>query len=224
MSYFENDEMDIKKIGLQFFAEGGDGDDGKGGEGGKPDGKKDTDEPDEKKDDEKKKEIDKAALKLELLKELGFDDEDTAKAIAKKHQEEEDKKLTDDQKKDKKLNEEKIARINAEREAAESKAMVKAMKLGAKPDCVEDVIALVMVKTGGKSEGLETAIDEIKKKHPSMFVDEHAEDDKKKQGKKGTGSPVRKNKEGSNDEEDSIGKRLAAMRSAGKKKSSYFSK
>lgn len=223
MFAFEND---IKKIGLQFFADGG-ADDDKGEEDNQEEEKEDkkNNEPDEKKDDKSEEnKVDRAALKIELLKELGFADEDTAKAQAKKYQEEEDKKLTDDQKKDKKINEEKAARLEAEREAAKSKAMVQAMKLGAKPDCVEDVIALVMAKTSGSVDNIDSAVGEIKKKHPSMFVDPTEDNDKNKQGRKGTGGAVRNNKKKDSDGEDSIGKRLAAMRSASKKKSSYFSK
>ena len=90
-------ENDIKKIGLQFFADGGDEDKGNEenedkGEEEKKD-KKDNESNEKKDDKSEENKVDRAAMKIELLKELGFDDEEVAKAQAQKYKEEEDKKI-----------------------------------------------------------------------------------------------------------------------------------
>lgn len=228
MFEFENDSL--KKIGFQFFAEK---DDDKGDEGGDNKGageeeKKEEDQKggkaDEKKEDEKKPDLE--ALKKQWLKDMGFDDEDdeeVVKGIAQQRRKEKEEKMSDEEKHNKKLLEEKQARIAAEKEAAESKAMVLAMKKGADPEQVEDVITLAMKRTGNKADGLESAIEEVKKSHPSMFVDKSEENDKNKMGKRGTGNPMKSKDSKKKEDEDSIGLRLAKMRVANKK-SSFFSR
>lgn len=175
--------------------------------------------------EEKKNEVNVEEEKKKWLKEMGFEDEDedAVKEIAKKHRQEKESKMTEEQKANNNLLKEKSARIAAEKEAANSKAMVKAMKLGAKPDYVEEVIALVMAKTGGKENEFDSAFGEVKKKCPFMFTDgEQNDDSKNKKGMRGTGSSLKGKEKNGEGKEESIGERLAKMRSASKKKSVYF--
>lgn len=161
--------------------------------------------------------------KEELLKELGFDDEDSATEAAKKFKEEKEKNMTDVQKENKKFLEEKKMRLEAEKKATEAEAKVMALMEGAKPECVEDVIALATARVA-KEKGMELkdAVNEIKKSYANMFVQKEEDSNK---GKKNTGGVYRQNNGSSakDDEPGSFGKRLAEANSKSNKKSSFFS-
>lgn len=162
--------------------------------------------------------------KEDILKELGFDDEESAKEAAKKIKEEAEKKMTAAEKENRKFLEEKKARIEAEKKMVEAEAKVEALMVGSKPECVDDVICLAVYRVS-KEKGmqLKDAISEIKKLYPDMFNGKD-ENDKDKKGQKGTGGVLKNNNSGNNTETSgSFGRRLAEQ-NAQSKKSSFFTK
>lgn len=117
--------------------------------------------------------------------------------------------------------------LEIQREAQEktdtAEAKVQAMILGAKADCIDDVIALAMSRITEGSE-FNTLIAEIKTKYPNFFNNPNDENNETKIGQHGTGGSVQKNiKEEQRNNGDSLGSRLAAQRKNMNKKSTYFS-
>jgi hypothetical protein len=206
---FKNDWHGIK-ISMQFFAEGategGSGDDSNKDESQEQNDNSNTqnqNSKDSNNSDVNLEEVKKQA-KADYLKELGMSEEDVKKLV-------DDKKAKDESEKD---NATKLTEALAEKAQAEAK--VSAMMLGAKPDCVDDVIALATAKSSDGKD-FKTVISEIKKKYSYMFTDSS---DVNQTGKKGTGSPV-PNGKNSKEKSSSMGKRLAEAKNANKK-SSYF--
>ena len=157
-----------------------------------------------------------------ILKELGIEKVEELKTIIGEYKE--------SHKNDDNVASTEVAKIKADAQAAERRATmadakVQAMMLGARPEDVEDVIALAMAKVEDDSDDFKEIISEIKTKHPQMFVG--SSDEENKPGNKGTGnSPGNKSAKSSNDGgEESIGTRLANLKKASNPtKSSYFSK
>lgn len=197
------------RISMQFFADDPDDkkedDDKTGGSENESDKNQDSNSNNSadqnKNDDEKKdeKEIDYAEI-------FGMSEADIRKLI-------QDKKDKDEANKDA---ETKLAEAIAAKSQAEAK--VSAMMLGAKPDCVDDVIILATAKSNDGKQ-FKTVISEIKKKHPDMFTS--SDDDNA--GKKGTGGSIGNSKNKSGKNEESIGARLGKMK-AKKTQSSFFGK
>ena len=164
-----------------------------------------------------------------LLNELGYKDEKSAKTAAAAYKSYLESQKTEEEKA-KELEEEINLKIaEAEERAVQSEAKVEAMLLGAKKNCVEDVVALVMAKSVAQPDGdFKTFVGEIKDKYPSLFEgagddesdDKDVKDDKKEKkeekrtGQKGTGGNVKvnKDKKEKDEEEKSFGARLAANR------------
>lgn len=209
-----------------------DKDNNKDGEGSDKGGKDDE----SNKDDEKKSYSDEELGKLlsskskegkaEVLKALGFKSEEEASAAIKKYQEWLDSQKTDEEKRKEKENQTNAELAEAKRTAEIAEAKVEALKLGAKPDSVDDVISLAISKKSEDGD-FKTVIAEIKKKYSNMFETSTDEDDKdskkKKAGQKGTGGNINNRiKDNNKDEPKSLGQRLAASR-RGNKKSSFFS-
>lgn len=199
------------RISMQFFADDPDDkkeDDDKGNagdSGNEPDKNQDSNSnnsADQSKNDDGKKdekEVDYAEI-------FGMSEADIRKLI-------QDKKEKDEANKDA---ETKLAEAIAAKSQAEAK--VSAMMLGAKPDCVDDVIILATAKSNDGKQ-FKTVISEIKKKHPDMFTS--SDDDNA--GKKGTGGSIGNSKNKSGKNEESIGARLGKMK-AKKTQSSFFGK
>lgn len=199
------------RISMQFFADDPDDkkeDDDKGNagdSGNEPDKNQDSNSnnsADQSKNDDGKKdekEVDYAEI-------FGMSEADIRKLI-------QDKKEKDEANKDV---ETKLAEAIAAKSQAEAK--VSAMMLGAKPDCVDDVIILATAKSNDGKQ-FKTVISEIKKKHPDMFTS--SDDDNA--GKKGTGGSIGNSKNKSGKNEESIGARLGKMK-AKKTQSSFFGK
>ena len=170
--------------------------------------------------------------KKSALTDLGFKDEKTAKAAMESYNKFMESQKTAEQIAADKANAETEAntqaKTQAEQRAIVAEAKVEAMILGAKPDCVDDIIALAMAKKTEDGD-FKTIVSELKSKYPNLFVDstvktdeEKKEEKKSKAGQKGTGGNVSNTKKDS--EEKSLGARLATQRKIGAKKSSYFSK
>lgn len=193
--------------------EGGTGSEGsEGGDGGNKGGKTFTQEEVNRMMAREKKQGSKA-----ILKELGVDKAEDLKSIIAEYREKHKNEEGAVAEEVSKVN---AAKDEADRRATMAEAKVQAMMLGAKPEDVEDVIALAMAKLDDDADDFKEIISEIKSKHPQMFVGNSEEDNKP--GKKGTGTPPG-NKGGKKDEEESIGARLAGLRkSNGSAKSAYF--
>lgn len=194
------------------------------------------DKDDESQKDEKKSYSDEELEKLlsskskegkaEMLKALGFKSEEEASAAIKKYQEWLDSQKTDEEKRKEKENQTNAELAEAKKTAEIAEAKVEALKLGAKPDSVDDVISLAISKKSEDGD-FKTVIAEIKKKYSNMFEASTDEDDKdgkkKKAGQKGTGGNINNRiKDNNKDEPKSLGQRLAASRRSNKK-SSFFS-
>lgn len=195
------------RIGMQYFAEsknddnqddGQDGDDAK--DDTKPDdsGNDSNNVPDNNKNDDK--DIDKKTKSI--YEQFGMNEEQIKELIKAK-------KEKDEAEKD---NATKLAEAIAEK--AKSDAKVNAMMLGAKPECVDDVISLAMTKQN-EGKDFKNVISEIKKKYPNMFTD-----GSDNQGKKGTGSAFG-NKGKNDNKSESLGQRLGKKKTL-KTKSKFF--
>lgn len=141
------------------------------------------------------------------------------------------KALIDSQKTDEqKLNEEAAANAakiaEAEHRAAVAEAKAEAMKLGAKSQFVDDIVALAMTKVDDNTD-IESVISDLKTKYEMWFGEDDSEG--KKTGQKGTGSSVGSGTGGSaggKGSEQNLGTRLAANRQAamagGKERKSFW--
>ena len=153
-----------------------------------------------------------------ILKALGFETEEAAKAyLDAKRKEDDDKK--DDLQKAKDAE----AAANTAKSAAEAKAALlekkfKVVASGVSADKVDDIVTLANAKAvDGKS--FDDAVEDLKKTYPELFSAQQ-----EKRSGTGTGAnPPRNNNSGG---ESSLGKRLAEQRKTGKSqntKNSYFS-
>ena len=179
------------------------------------------------------KEVDIDTVKNEavsaLLKELGYDDVETLKGVTPKVKEEEESKKSDLQKKDDALNEltKKFAQEHEARVVAEAKN--EAIKLGAKPELVDDLVIIAKAKTT-KDKDITTVIAEMKESAAGSvyFVNDESNRNSGSSPKTVTRSRIQSNKNESENNTDnasdnhkgSIAERLLS----GKKsvKSHYF--
>lgn len=179
------------------------------------------------------KEVDIDTVKNEavsaLLKELGYDDVETLKGVTTKVKEEEESKKSDLQKKDDALNEltKKFAQEHEARVVAEAKN--EAIKLGAKPELVDDLVIIAKAKTT-KDKDITTVIAEMKESASGSvyFVNDESNRNSGSSPKTVTRSRIQSNKNESENNTDnasdnhkgSIAERLLS----GKKsvKSHYF--
>lgn len=213
-----------QKIGLQFFAEpgeggasggeggtGGDGSDGQGGAAGTqnnpPAGKTFTQD-----DVNTMMANEKRTARMALLKELGYEvkDGDYKKTIATV------KGILDQGKTQQQLDQEARTKAEEDKTAAETKAnqlqaQVDVMKAGVKPDYVDDVISMLLPRVT-QEKSLSKLIEEYKTKYPAWFG-ENA-------GSAGTGSATNPPR-GKGGETGGMGKRLAQTNAA-PAKSSFF--
>lgn len=136
-----------------------------------------------------------------------------------------DSQKTDEQKQQEQ-NAENAAKIaEAEHRAQVAEAKAEAMKLGAKPEFVDDIVTLAMSKMGDNTD-IESVIGDLKTKY-GVWFEAGEQDDKNATGQKGTGSSVNGKGTGSgsgNSGEQSLGARLAAKRQnvGGKDRKSYW--
>ena len=165
---------------------------------------KTTDVQTEKKEQSVDVEKVKSDAVADLLKTLGVEDSYALKSIVSKAKEEEDKNKTDLEKSNdalsvatKELAEERKSRIKAE-------AGLVAVKLGAKPELVDDLIVVAMSKVT-KDKDINTVIAEIKDSTNGKiyFVSDNEKEEKKQKEQKTTVTRKRvsKTKEETNDNE-----------------------
>lgn len=206
-------ENTLKHIGLQFFADGPEGDpdgnpegnpeDNPGGKGtGSQSGKTFTQE-----DVNALLKKEKESAKKALLKELGVEDAKSAKEGLAKYKEILDKDKSDAQKAQDTAAAETKAKEAAEKRALLAEAKVEVLSAGCKPEYLEDVITLAMTKVS-EDKDLATVVKEMKEdtKYSAFFGESDSGS-----GDKGTGGGAGfKRKEGS-DKKDGLGARLGAQ-------------
>jgi hypothetical protein len=151
------------------------------------------------------------------LKELGIDPKDT-KTVKMIQAFIASQKSGDEDSNDNSEAQQKLQEATDRALKAECKA--EAMALGAKKEFVDDVVVLVMAKYNEDAD-FKTLIGEVKTKYKTFFEGDSEEE--KQTGKKGTGSALKKDKSKDNDEK-SMGSRLAAQRVGTAKKTSNFIK
>lgn len=205
----------LKKIGIQFFAEpkgdpeggnpnedpeGGDpeGDDPDGGNGGS-DKTFTQDEVNKLMSREKRK------GKASLLRELGLDpeDKDAVKNL---------KALLESQKTDKQKQQEdlKKAQDSAAQETTRANAAerkLKVLMVGCQKDYVDEVTTLAAAKVNDDTD-FDEALEEVKKKFPAMFGESDEDQDK------GTGRGQGHKRQKANEKPGSFGARLAQSNAA----------
>lgn len=114
-------------------------------------------------------------------------------------------------------------------EDAEMRAMVAEMKYeavaaGVQPQYVDDAVTLAIARTTDDTDA-KTIIGEFRTKYPAWFKDDEGDDKGKNTGQNGTGSSIKNNGAGSNDDKNKpgLGARLAAQRKGSGTKKSYWS-
>lgn len=158
-----------------------------------------------------------------VLKELGIKDPVKAKEELTTYKAFLEAQKTEEQKEKDYASEILEIQREAQEKADMAEAKMQAMILGAKTDCVEDVVALAMARITDGSE-FNTLIAEIKTKYPNLFNNPNEEKDETKKGQHGTGGSIQKViKEEQQKNDNSLGARLAAQRKSMVKKSTYFS-
>lgn len=172
----------------------------------------------------------------EYLKSLGVEDSDTLKGIVTKVKEEEDKNKTDLEKSNETLTAT-TKELAAEREARQlADAKLAAIKLGANPKLVDDLVVIAKARVTGDKK-IEEVIAEIKDGETGKIYFgtdepevEEKQEKKKQKNKNVTRKSVKEKSEETDDEEDELKEKhagtMAARLLAGTKKktkSSYFS-
>lgn len=246
----ENEEKEMNVIfplRLQFFAEGGDGSGGGEGseddEDGDEDGEEEDDEGGKKKKKSQKVSFEQAELtrmmanekkqgRLAVLKELGIDTDDVK---SNKDAMEKFRKWQKDQRTDLENAHEELKEMQKVKNANSIlEAKVEALALGAKPESLDDLIALAIVKTDEDND-IKKVMEDMKSKYPMFFKgndsneeDEDEDDDDEKQRKmkgKGTGRTLGAGNKGKGGKTQSFAERYAERKKAeseGARKSSYF--
>lgn len=215
----------LKGIGLQFFAEGGEGGEGgsegdKGGAGGdngggtgNQSGKTFTQE-----DVNRLLKAEKESAKKSLLKELGVEDAKSAKDGLAKYKEIMDKDKTEAQRAQEAATEAEKSRKEAEKRAILAEAKVEVLSAGCKPEYLEDIITLAMGKVSD-DKTLSAVVKEMKEdsKYAAFFGESGSGS-----GDKGTGGGSGFKRDGSPDKKGSLGSRLGAQITKNDTKNPYF--
>lgn len=205
----------MKKIGLQFFAEGDD---------------KGTDQNEDKSGEDKGTETktftqaeinrmmtaEKNQGRMAILKELGLEgDAKDAKKLIDAYKADQEAKKTETQKKDdaiKDLTEKEKAAVE---KAAKIEAKFTAVEAGVNMEFLDDVLAIATIKVT-ETKDLKTVIEEMKTKYPSFFTKTETKEEK------GTGGSVGGGKKTEDKETESLGERLG-KKNAVQTKSAYWS-
>lgn len=149
-----------------------------------------------------------------VLKALGFEKEEDAKAFVEKYREEEEKNKGELEKANEALETEKNAKASAEKKAEMLEKKLQVVAMGVSADKADDIITLASAKVTD-DKPFETVLEDLKKTYPVLFGEDEST------GTGGAGKPPRG---GKNETEGGIGKRLAEQRkSSAQKKRSYFS-
>lgn len=220
-------------LNLQFFAEGGDGGDDKTKDDDKPNENDKTKDQETTKDDNKTKDdtdvIKKQAVQ-EYLKSLGVDTEGDLSDIVSKHKEEEEKNLSQVEKIKKKYDKA-ILELASEREKnVLLEAQIEAVKLGAKPKLIEDLVAVAKSRTS-EGKDIKSVILEIKNGETgSIYFGSDQDDSEDTKGRTVTRRDLSDDTDDSDDSDDvkrkkrkgSIAASFFEDKKASKNKSAYW--
>lgn len=222
----KQESMSLKNIGLQFFAEGGDGN-GSNGDPGEGSNNQQQNQQSQQNNQNQQQEgktytqeqinsmmaKEKRTARQAILKELGLeykDDKDFTTQMANI------KKTIDAGKTQQQLDSEakkaaETARDEATAKATQLEMKVAALSAGVNPEYVDDIITLAASKVT-EEKPIEKVVEEMKTKYPTMFGET--------QKSSGTGGSNR----GSNRKtsEEGLGARLAKSHKTSGGKSSYF--
>lgn len=210
------EEETARKIGLQFFAESGEDEGDQGGTGNEDQGGNDTNPSAGKTFTQAQVNAmmanEKRTARNALLKELGYEVKDGAKAadvVATV------KGILDQGKTQQQLDQEARTKAEEDKTAAESRAanlqaQVDVMKAGVKSEYVDDAITMLLPKVT-EEKPLSKLLEEYKPKYPAWFGESASS---------GTGSPTNPPR-GKGGETGGMGKRLAQTGKT-QTKSSYF--
>lgn len=218
-------ENTLRNIGLQFFADGGDGaggseggQDGNEGSGGDKGTGNQSGKTFTQEDVNALLKKEKESAKKALLKELGVEDAKSAKEGLAKYKEILEKDKTETQKAQDTANAAEKAKQEAEKRALLAEAKVEVLSAGCKPEYLEDVITLALKKVSDDKD-LQTVVKEMKEesKYSAFFGESDSGS-----GDKGTGGGAGfKRKEGS-DKKGGLGSRLGAQVANNTAKNPYF--
>lgn len=209
----------LKHIGLQFFADPGEGDpnegegEDKGDEGtGNQSGKTFTQE-----EVNRLLKTERESSQRKLLKELGVEDPKSAKEGLAKYKEILDKDKTEAQKANEALGTETKAKEEAEKRALLAEAKVEVLSAGCKPEYLDDLITLAMGRVT-EDKNLAAVVKEMKEdsKYAAFFGEDGSDS-----GDKGTGGGSGFKKKGS-DKMGDLGSRLGAAAKNTVKNNPYF--
>lgn len=209
-----------KKIGIQFFAEGAEGgsdgeEENNGGNSGtgNQSGKTFTQE-----EVNRLMKAEKESAKKALLRELGVEDAKSAKDGLAEYKKILEKDKTDAQKAQDTAAAETKAKEAAEKRALLAEAKVEVLSAGCKPEYLDDVITLAMIKVT-EDKNLATVVEEMKKdtKYSAFFGESDSGS-----GDKGTGGGSGFRKKGDSNKRGDLGSRLGAKVTSNTTKNPYF--
>lgn len=149
------------------------------------------------------------------LKALGFEDEKGAKETLEALRKLEESQKTDSQKKEDDLKNATAKAQTAESRAQAAERKLEAIKGGVKPEFVEEVTALALLKVSDDVD-FETALKAVKEKMPTFFGEEDG-------GDNGTGSSQGHQRKNQNSEVGSFGASLAKTQNNKPTSNPYFS-
>lgn len=157
---------------------------------------------------------------VSMLKALGFEKEEDAKAFVEKYRKEENEKKDDLTKAQGELTTANSEKSKAEERAEMLERKLKAVSAGVPAKNVDDIVLLAAAKTtDGKT--FDDALEEVKKAYPMLFAETGGP-----AGESGTGGSVNGARARKHTSESGIGKRLAEQKRASsksQKKQVYFS-
>lgn len=210
------EERTGRRIDLQLFAEGGEGEgQGEGSKEGEGDAGKNDDPPAGKTFTQEEVNAmmakEKNQGKLAILKELGVEDSKTAKEALAKYKEYLDSQKTEAQKLADDLKAQQEAKTLAEQRATLLERKFEAVALGAPASAVDDIVTLASTKVT-ETKDFKTALEEVKAAYPQLFESPTTG---------GTGSNTGSKKTGGNGA-GSLGKRIAEQAAKHTVKSDYF--
>lgn len=147
----------------------------------------------------------KANGKKSMLKELGFEDEKSAKEAMTKFKEWQASQKSEAEKIQEKINAADTAKTAAEARAKAAESKLDIIKAGGNATFVDDIMALVSIRVNDSTD-FKTALEAVKKDHPSFFTEGSGS------GDSGTGGSLNRQNNNKNNQTTGIGERLAKDR------------
>lgn len=146
----------------------------------------------------------KANGRKSILKELGFDDEKSAKDAMTKFKEWQASQQSEAEKIQNKINQAESSKTAAEQRAQAAESKLEIIKAGGNAKFVDDIMALVNIRVNDSTD-FDKALESVKKDHPSFFGAENS-------GDSGTGGSLNRQNNNRNNQTQGIGERLAKDR------------